>query len=176
MSNPLERRIARLEALRPPKSDKIPIFVMDEEEVPQKIDEMIAAGQIAEADWERCVWWLAIKPRREWLREWEDNKLLAAEEARQKDLQEKRERYKAERAGRQQGADTAPQNVAPQTAAHQPPPEPATEQQAVELPPAGQHTEQAAEAPPAEQQSAEQQTTAHADIDLSGTVPPGCLN
>jgi hypothetical protein len=97
MTTPLERRIARLEALRPPKSDKIAVFVWREDEVPKKIEEMIAAGEIAEADRHRCAWWLDIKHEVEWLRQWEDEELLAADAARQKAKQEQAEKEKAER-------------------------------------------------------------------------------
>jgi hypothetical protein len=97
MSNPLQRRIARLEALKPPKSDKIPVFARNEDHVPKKIEEMIAAGEIAEADRHRCAFYLDIKHEMEWIRQWEDEKLVAEDAARQKAEQEKAAREKAER-------------------------------------------------------------------------------
>jgi hypothetical protein len=170
MSNPLERRIARLEALQPPKSDRIPIFVWNEDDVPNKIEEMIAAGEIAEADRHRCAWWLDIKHRTEWQRQWEDEKLLAEDAARQKARQEQAERDKPE----QEQAER-------QTAEQQMPERHAAEEQRAEVQTAKQQRveqrtaeQQRAEQQQTEQQQTEQQIAEDQTIDL-GTVPPGCL-
>ena len=164
MRNPLERRIAGLEALQPPKSDKIPVFVWDEDEVPKKIEEMIAAGELLEADRHRCVYWLRIKHRLEWGRDAEDEKLLAEDAARQKATQE------------QAGLERAELEREPEKAGEQNAERPNAEQQAPQ-PQTSEHQtpeHEAAERPEPEQQTPEQQRAEDRTID-PGTVPPGCL-
>jgi hypothetical protein len=50
------KRIAKLEARR--QGDQIPVFCEDESEVPATIEQMIAAGELTEADRVLCVYWL----------------------------------------------------------------------------------------------------------------------
>jgi hypothetical protein len=56
MTSSIIKRIAKLEARR--DGDQIPIICEHESEVPATIDQMIAAGELAEADRVLCVYWL----------------------------------------------------------------------------------------------------------------------
>jgi hypothetical protein len=56
MSGTTTKRLAKLEARR--EGDQIPIYCAEESEVPATIDQMIAAGELAEADRGLCVYWL----------------------------------------------------------------------------------------------------------------------
>jgi hypothetical protein len=172
MSNPLERRIARLEALRPPKSDKIPVFVRREDDVPKKIEEMIATGEIAEADRHRCAWWLDIKRRVLWQQQWEDEKLLAEDAAREKARQEQAEREKPERDKPEQ--KTAEPAAAEQRRSEQDTAGPPTEQpeppQSEPEPTEPQQAEPSQPKLPQPEPQAPEQPAAD-----DGRVPPGCL-
>ena len=57
MSVALEKRLAKLEAKV--EGDQIPIFCEHESEIAATIDQMIAAGELAEADRALCVYWLS---------------------------------------------------------------------------------------------------------------------
>jgi hypothetical protein len=56
MTSAIERRLAKIEGQA--EGDPIPIFCEDEREVPATIDQMIAAGELTEADRVLCVYWL----------------------------------------------------------------------------------------------------------------------
>jgi hypothetical protein len=56
MTGTIKKRIAKLEARR--EGDQIPIVCERESEVQETIDQMIAAGELAEADRVLCVYWL----------------------------------------------------------------------------------------------------------------------
>ena len=56
MTGTIKKRIAKLEARR--DGDQIPVICEHESEVPETIDQMIAAGELAEADRILCVYWL----------------------------------------------------------------------------------------------------------------------
>jgi hypothetical protein len=56
MTGAIKKRIAKLEARR--AGDQIPIYCEEESEVPATIDQMIAAGELAEADRALGVYWL----------------------------------------------------------------------------------------------------------------------
>jgi hypothetical protein len=170
MSNPMERRIARLEALSPPKPTTIAIFVDDEDDVPRKVEEMIAAGQIAEADRHRCVFWLDQKHYQEWRREAKDEKLLAADAARQKAKAEQAERDKAER-DRTEQEKTEHKTVGQENAEREDTEQDEVEPQTVEQQNPDPHKADQQEAPP---QTTDEQIPARQTID-GGTVPPGCL-
>jgi hypothetical protein len=56
MTGTIRKRIAKLEARR--QGHQIPIFCEEESEVPATVDQMIAAGELAEADRALGVYWL----------------------------------------------------------------------------------------------------------------------
>jgi len=61
----LRRRIEKLERIT--KVDRrIPVYVDDEKDLATRIDELITAGALAEADRPRCVFWLAFRHYDKW--------------------------------------------------------------------------------------------------------------
>jgi hypothetical protein len=56
MTGAIAKRLAKLEANL--GGDQIPIWCEDESEIPETIDRMIAAGELAEVDRALCVYWL----------------------------------------------------------------------------------------------------------------------
>jgi len=56
MTGAIKKRLTKLEARR--NGDQIPIYCEEESEVPATIDQMIAAGELTEADRAFCVYWL----------------------------------------------------------------------------------------------------------------------
>jgi hypothetical protein len=56
MTSTIKKRLTKLEARR--NGDQIPIYCEEESEVPATIDQMIAAGELTEADRVFCVYWL----------------------------------------------------------------------------------------------------------------------
>ena len=56
MTSTIKKRLTKLEARR--EGDQIPIYCEEESEVPATIDQMIAAGELTEADRVFCVYWL----------------------------------------------------------------------------------------------------------------------
>ncbi|HEX4553566.1 MAG TPA: hypothetical protein VH249_06245 [Xanthobacteraceae bacterium] len=56
MTGNFNKRIAKLEAKR--RGGQIPIICEEESQVPALVERMIEAGELAEADRSRCVYWL----------------------------------------------------------------------------------------------------------------------
>ena len=56
MTVAMKRRLAKLEART--EGDQIPVYCEEESDVPATIDQMIAAGELTEADRGFCVYWL----------------------------------------------------------------------------------------------------------------------
>jgi hypothetical protein len=59
------KRIAKLKAIFE-IDDRIPIYVEDERDLQTRIEELIAAGALAEADRPRCVFWLRYRRYGRW--------------------------------------------------------------------------------------------------------------
>jgi hypothetical protein len=59
------RRLAKLSAVFT-IDDRIPVYVKDEKDLATRIDELIAAGALAEADRSRCVFYLDCRPAFQW--------------------------------------------------------------------------------------------------------------
>ena len=60
-----DRRLAKLEKLLTPDR-RIPIYVEHENDLGTRIDELIAAGALSEADRPRCVFWLDYRHYNKW--------------------------------------------------------------------------------------------------------------
>ncbi len=60
-----ERRLSKLEKLHKP-DPRVPIYVEDEKDLGTRIDELIAAGALGEADRPRCVFWLKYRHYDKW--------------------------------------------------------------------------------------------------------------
>jgi hypothetical protein len=60
MNRAINLRLKKLEAQRKAKTGQIPVWCDDEADVSVTISEMIALGEISEADRPRCIHWQRI--------------------------------------------------------------------------------------------------------------------
>src|SRR6266481_2477409 len=65
MARSHDRRLDKLEAVFK-IDDRIPIYVEDEKDLRTRIEELIAAGALAESDRPRCVFWLRYRHYSKW--------------------------------------------------------------------------------------------------------------
>ena len=73
-----ERMLAKAEA-KFRADDRIPVYVKNPRDLEKRIDELIALGEIAEADRPRCVFYLDYKHETEWLNDDEESRRLNAQ-------------------------------------------------------------------------------------------------
>ena len=73
-----DRMLAKAEA-RFRADDRIPVYVKNPRDLEKRIDELIALGEIAEADRPRCVFYLDYKHQMEWLVDDEESRRLNAQ-------------------------------------------------------------------------------------------------
>jgi len=74
----VERLLAKAEA-KFRADDRIPVYVKNPRDLEKRIDELIALGEIAEADRPRCVFYLDYKHETEWLKDDEESRRLNAQ-------------------------------------------------------------------------------------------------